>query len=257
MQNQQAIEAAVASCQTPFYLFDEGVLTRRIQTIRDAVPEGTSICYAMKANSFILDAASKAADLIEVCSPGELETCRALDVPYERLVISGVYKERSLMHELISERCPVHRYTAESPAQFELLEQIAREEGVRVPILLRLTSGNQFGMDESEVRRILAEHGTNEHVELCGIQYFSGTQKRSAKRIRRELANLDKLIDSLRDELGVDISELEYEIVSHHMFPLVPLPPRHAEAWVLCLADKAVALRETLGGLAERLGWRA
>lgn len=53
------------------------------------------------------------------------------------------------------------------------------------------------------------------------------------------------------------ISELEYEIVSHHMFPLVPLPPRHAEAWVLCLADKAVALRETLGGLAERLGWRA
>ena len=45
--------------------------------------------------------------------------------------------------------------------------------------------------------------------------------------------------------------------MSYHMFPLVPLPPRHAEAWVLCLADKAVALRETLGGLAERLGWRA
>lgn len=48
------------------------------------------------------------------------------------------------------------------------------------------------------------------------------------------------------------ISELEYEMVSHHMFPLVPLPPRHAEAWLLCAVDKAVALGETLAGLAER-----
>ena len=209
MNNLTAIEELADSGKTPFYLFDEGTLARRIEYIRSLLPEGTRICYAMKANSFILDAASRTADLIEVCSPGELETCRALGIPDELLVISGVYKEKALMRELVASGSAMHRFTAESVSQFELLEQAAREQGKRVPILLRLTSGNQFGMDESELRRILEEHHDSEHVDICGIQYFSGTQKRSAKRVRRELASLDKLIAEL-SEKGIAIGELEY-----------------------------------------------
>ena len=39
------------------------------------------------------------------------------------------------------------------------------------------------------------------------------------------------------------------ECIRRHMFPLVPIPPLHAEAWVVCLADKAVASRETAEGI--------
>jgi uncharacterized protein len=44
------------------------------------------------------------------------------------------------------------------------------------------------------------------------------------------------------------------ECIRRHMFPLVPIPPRHVEAWVVCLADKAVAGRETAGGILLKAG---
>ena len=43
-----------------------------------------------------------------------------------------------------------------------------------------------------------------------------------------------------------DLSARERNIIQRHMFPLVVLPPTCREAWIVCLADKAVALRETL-----------
>lgn len=38
----------------------------------------------------------------------------------------------------------------------------------------------------------------------------------------------------------------ERNIIVRHMFPLVPIPPCCREAWIVCCADKLVALRETL-----------
>ncbi len=43
-----------------------------------------------------------------------------------------------------------------------------------------------------------------------------------------------------------DLNEKECDIIVHHMFPLVPVPPHSKEAWVVCLADKICATRETL-----------
>lgn len=43
-----------------------------------------------------------------------------------------------------------------------------------------------------------------------------------------------------------DLSKKECDIIVHHMFPLVPLPPHSKEAWIVCLADKICAVKETL-----------
>lgn len=45
-----------------------------------------------------------------------------------------------------------------------------------------------------------------------------------------------------------DLTPLEADIIKHHMFPLVPFPPRSREAWIVTLADKACSLAETLLG---------
>ena len=197
-------------CATPFYLFDEGVLEQRVAYLRRAFPADAKICYAMKANSFILKAASRSADLIEVCSPGELRVCRFLGIPDEMLVISGVNKEPEQMRELIAGRAHVHRYTVESRAQFDLIESIAREEGVCVPILIRITSGSQFGMEAAEALSIIADLASYPSVDFRGLQFFSGTQKSSPNRIRRELRTMDDLIERITAELSVEVAELEY-----------------------------------------------
>lgn len=43
-----------------------------------------------------------------------------------------------------------------------------------------------------------------------------------------------------------DISEIEEDIIKKHMFPLTPIPPKTKEAWLVCMADKICAMKETL-----------
>ncbi len=51
-----------------------------------------------------------------------------------------------------------------------------------------------------------------------------------------------------RAEEDFDLTPIERNIIARHMFPLVPIPPACREAWIVCLADKACALGETIGG---------
>ena len=45
-----------------------------------------------------------------------------------------------------------------------------------------------------------------------------------------------------------DLTARERIIIRRHMFPFVPVPPTCREAWIVCLADKWCALRETVAG---------
>ncbi|MCR5392608.1 MAG: HD domain-containing protein [Olsenella sp.] len=49
-----------------------------------------------------------------------------------------------------------------------------------------------------------------------------------------------------------DLTNLERDIIAHHMFPLVPSPPRHREALVVSLADKICSTVEVFA----RQPWR-
>ena len=42
------------------------------------------------------------------------------------------------------------------------------------------------------------------------------------------------------------LGETEKDIIRHHMFPMVPIPPHTREGWIVCAMDKVCALRETL-----------
>lgn len=45
-----------------------------------------------------------------------------------------------------------------------------------------------------------------------------------------------------------DLGEIEKNIIKRHMFPLNPAPPGCREAWIVCIADKYCAARETADG---------
>ena len=207
---RKILQEAAEKFGTPSYLFDLDRLARRMETLKKALGSRAELCYAMKANPFLTGALRDLADRFEVCSPGEYDICRRLDIPEEKLVISGVNKSPEDTARMMDD-CPrMGRYTAESPAQLELLHQCASRRKRKVPVLLRLTSGNQFGMDEEEVRRIVAERAKYPFLDIVGIQQYSGTQKHSEKRLRRQLSRLDGLISSLREESGFETRELEY-----------------------------------------------
>ena len=199
-----------AECGTPAYVFDISVLKQRVAYLRSRLPERVQLCYAIKANTFITGALNDSMPRFEVCSPGEYRVCEALHIPPEKLVISGVYKTPSFIRELVETQPGIGVYTVESPVQLRLLQEAAEAKKATLPVLLRLTSGNQFGLDKPVLREIIANRSQWDGLDILGIQYFSGTQKTSLKKLKRELEHLDELIAELESEYGFVCRELEY-----------------------------------------------
>ncbi len=203
-----------AKLQTPSYIFDIDVLKERAEYLRRKLP-GKRIVYAMKANPFIVGAVSDFVDAFEICSPGEERICEKAGISARQMVISGVNKEEADIRRIMEYAGaeggrPV--YTAESMLHIELLDRAAREvPGGNAPIdvLIRVTSGNQFGMDEEDVVRVIKEREKYPALHFTGIQLYSGTQKK-LRNIEKEIASLDALLLRLAEECGFLAEELEY-----------------------------------------------
>ncbi len=196
--------------KTPFYLFDLGRLHERIHFLKSHLPENVKLCYAVKANPFIAHALSTDVAKLEICSPGELEICRSLNLPWEKFVISGVYKDRELMTALICQNQSPGLFTAESVSQLTLLAEAAAAAKKKISVLLRLTSGGQFGMDGMHIENIVANRQKYPWISFEGIQYFSGTQKTSLKKMQRELNEADAFLEKLEKNCGFTAGVLEF-----------------------------------------------
>jgi diaminopimelate decarboxylase len=175
---------ALKTIPTPSYLFDEDLLDDRVRLVRDAFPSSVSLCYAVKANPFLVGHLSPLVDRIEACSPGELEICRLSHIPMEKVVFSGVAKSRDEIAHAMDAH--VGCITVESISQYDAVVSLCEERKENENILLRLTSGNQFGIDAKELVPLL-EKGSPCAVE--GIQYYSGTQKHAAE-MQKEISFL-------------------------------------------------------------------
>jgi len=193
-----------------FYVFDIPALAARVAQLRAALPSGAALCYAVKANPFIARAVAPLTDRFEICSPGEWAICKAAGLPGEKAVISGVYKPEAFIDALVGDPGFAGTLTVESLLQFTQIARAAEAAGRRVPMLLRLTNGSQFGLDEADAEALIADREAHPSVDIAGIQYFSGTQKTSVKKLRRELMALDDFIARARDAHGYDARILEY-----------------------------------------------
>ena len=207
---EERIREVLEHYQTPMYVFDTGTLKKRVTYLKDSLPAEVSLCYAVKANTFIMKELEDVLDRFEVCSPGELSICRELGMPMEKIIFSGVYKTPSVIKELMKENVPIGIYSVESMVQYRLLKETAMETGRVINIMPRLTSGNQFGMTEDEVKTVISEANETEYMNIAGIQFFSGTQKTSMKKQRRELEYVKGFLQTLKDEMDFEPEELEF-----------------------------------------------
>ncbi len=205
--NSEALQDIAASFATPAFIFDADEFGRRAKNVKSAIG-GASLCYSIKANPFLLACLPEEIDRVEVCSPGELAICRRVGVDPSTVVYSGVNKGSEDIAEAIEYGAEL--LTAESLRQLGLINAAAIAAGKRVRVALRLTSGNQFGMDSENLKRAVAEKGSYEGVDIVAIHYYSGTQKKKLAVVEKELAELEKLADTLEERFGLSGISLEY-----------------------------------------------
>lgn len=205
--NSEALQDIAASFATPAFIFDADEFGRRAKNVKSAIG-GASLCYSIKANPFLLACLPEEIDRAEVCSPGELAICRRVGVDPSTVVYSGVNKGSEDIAEAIEYGAGL--LTAESLRQLGLINAAALAAGKRVRVALRLTSGNQFGMDSENLKRAVAEKGSYEGVDIVAIHYYSGTQKKKLAVVEKELAELEELADTLEERFGLSGISLEY-----------------------------------------------
>ena len=195
---------------TPLYIFDKEELYKRIGDIQKMLGEDITLCYAMKANPFLVDALKPLVAKFEVCSPGEFAICRRENVDMSSIVLSGVYKKQSDIVYVMDECGGVGVYTVESMEQFNILCCCAKIREITIAVLLRLTSKNQFGLDELEIEQIIENRADYPYIDILGIQYYSGTQKKKVEVNIKELQQLDTFCKQLKNKYDFTVKELEY-----------------------------------------------
>ena len=207
--DKQQLAAIATEFGTPSFVFDTAALSARMREIKAIVGDSVHLCYSIKANPFLIPAMRELTETLEVCSPGELEICEALHVDPETILFSGVNKTaEDIAHAMDA---GVVRFTAESPLHIRLLNEAALRRGRVYPVLLRLTAGSQFGMDENDLLDAIRHPERYAGLRFTGIHYFSGTQRAKLdKDQRKELAMLGELMDRLKREEGFVCEQLEY-----------------------------------------------
>lgn len=208
--------------QTPYYVFDTDEFAKRAAMIRVALDckggRRIPLCFSIKANPFLLHRLPVGLDHVEVCSPGELEICIALGVKPESIIYSGVMKEKCDIERAVSYGAGI--LTCESIRHAALISEVMLEciqEGAheaefaetKAQVILRLTSGNQFGMSLEDIEYIISHPDEFKGITVIGIHYYSGTQK-SLRKINKDLEKIKSALSILKEKYGFEPQLVEY-----------------------------------------------
>ncbi len=236
------LQQLTAAYGTPTFVFDVDALQARVRAIQEVFGPDIKLCYSIKANPFLLPAMSTVTARLEVCSPGELSVCESLQAADARVIYSGVNKTPADIARAVADGAG--SYTAESLLQVRYLQEAARAAGRRLPVLLRLNAGSQFGMSKQDLFSALKNRAETPDLDFIGIHYFVGTQRKKLTSQQKELTMLQALYDEIEQTFGLRLPELEYG-------PGLPVPYFDGDDFT----DTLAPARALAPALQEATGW--
>lgn len=174
--------------QTPFFAYDRGLMSARVESLRKALPRDIHLHYAMKANPMpaVVQHMARLVDGLDVASAGEMQV--ALDTGIDPLTISfaGPGKTPQELSRAVAAGIVINM---ESPHEMEVIAEVAERQGLRPRVAIRVnpdfelkTSGmkmgggpKQFGVDAEQVPQMLGRLAELD-LDFHGFHIFSGSQ---------------------------------------------------------------------------------
>lgn len=179
---------AIRTGKTPFYVYDRNIMTKKVKTLRESLPEGLHLHYAMKANPMpsVVQHLSQLTDGIDVASVAEMQV--ALNTGIDPLTISfaGPGKTDAELRSAVAAGIIINM---ESEGEMERIAQIGDAIAVLPNVSIRVnpdfelkTSGMKmgggpkpFGVDAERVPEMLQRCGQL-NLNFKGFHIFSGSQ---------------------------------------------------------------------------------
>src|SRR6202171_2536849 len=222
---------------TPTYLYSRAAIDDAYEELHrglGAVPH--TLCFAVKSNGnlSILNHLARMGSGFDIVSGGELEYLRRIGVRGDRIVFSGVGKDRHEIREALNYRAAgrssqrgILLFNVESEAELEvLIGEAARlvQKGNPPPAVAvrvnpdvqagghpHIATGryeHKFGLDWTGARRLYLAHRDSKWIRWQGISAHIGSQITSLEPFRRAIGRLAGYVGELRSS-GIDLRYLD------------------------------------------------
>ena len=216
------LEGIASAVGTPFYAYSAPALRARHAALVTAVgPLGVAVCFAVKAcgNIHVLAELARLGCGMDIVSGGEMQRALAAGCPAGRIIFSGVGKTKAEIRAALE--AGVHQINVESPAELEMVAEVARELGVRAPVALRvnpdvdaqthakITTGrkdSKFGIPFDQIPALYAN--APPEVQMVGLAVHIGSQILDLGPFRQAWSVLADLVRGLRSA-GLRVDRLD------------------------------------------------
>ena len=201
---------------TPFFAYDRGLLTQRVELLRAEMPDDLEISYAVKANPMpaLVQHLSRVVDSLDVASGAEMRL--ALDTPLspDKVSFAGPGKSLAELTQAVAAGVVIE---VESPLEVDRVTAAGEELGIRPVVALRLNpdfgvkgSGmrmgggpQQFGVDVEAAPRLLKEMEVK-GLDLRGFHVFAGSQNLHADILVEAQRLTVDLVLRMADEMAAE-----------------------------------------------------
>ncbi len=236
---------------TPFYCYATATFRRHYRLFAEALGGTDSlVCYAMKANAnlAVLRLLAREGAGMDVVSEGELRRARAVGVPGERIVFSGVGKSEREM--ALGLKMNILSFNVESEPELVQLSRVAQELGRTAPVTLRVNPdvdagthekiatgrrADKFGIPWEDAQRLAAKTAELPGLALTGLAMHIGSQITALDPFLAAFTRLAELVRTLRSE-GHTISHVDLGGGLGIPYHETETPP-HPEAYVRMVRD--------------------
>jgi diaminopimelate decarboxylase len=232
------LESVAREFDTPTYVYSRAAIDDAYQELHDGL--GTlphTLCFAVKSNGnlSILKHLAKLGSGFDIVSGGELHLLQRIDVRGDRIVFSGVGKDRHEIREALKYRARgrsahagILLFNVESEAELEILVEEAERlaaRGSRAPAAAirvnpdvqagghpHIATGrheHKFGLDWKEAKRLYLAHRDSKWIRWQGISAHIGSQITTLGPFRRALRRLAGFVGELR-RAQVDLRYLDF-----------------------------------------------
>lgn len=213
---------------TPLYVYSESDIVGRFDELKECFInkyENTRVAYAAKAFFPVAMAKLVAREgmCVDVVSGGELYTAIKAGFPAERIEFNGNNKQRDEIE--LAVEYGIGRIIVDSLQEIELIEDVCREKGKQIKILLRVTPGvkssshdyivtgkkdSKFGipLDDDVILGQVKNAIDSEYVDFYGIHFHVGSQLFDNGSHLQALEIILNLVSKIKENFNVDVKEL-------------------------------------------------
>jgi diaminopimelate decarboxylase len=210
---------------TPLFVYSQAAILQALSAYqRGLAGRKHLICYAMKANSSlaILQTLVRAGCGLDIVSGGELERAMAAGVDPARVIFSGVGKTRDEMRMAL--QLGIGCFNVESRAELDVLDEVAREMGMRAPVSVRVNpnvdarthpyistglKGNKFGIAHEDVIATYRHASACAGLRVVGIDCHIGSQITQSGPYLDAMDRILDLVQGIEAE-GIAIEHIDF-----------------------------------------------